>query len=317
MKTNRITALALFLALLGSTACAAAEKNATNTVTITVIELKGNPSGSQDVGLNEGLKRYMSQDGKENVDVKIVTVDRKKALKDSKYKGLNLDYMPLYLMEKNKFTEEKFGDAIKYGQLKEHGNFIVFEKQTGKGVDLSKKAIPNQLDVFVMSQCPYGVIAENKLIEAIKQNKMPKNVKVNIRYIVSGDATNGFSSLHGSGEWEEDVRQLIVKKYAPEKFWKYLELRNKDYHSSLWSDIAEQAGVDPSIFKKYWKEGMKMLEEEVKYSNENGINSSPTVIWEGRVKTNMNDLAKIPGFEGLSEVKDNNGNAAAQPTGSC
>jgi len=317
MKTNRIMALALFLALLGSTACAAAEKSNANTVTITVIELKGNPNGSQDQGLNEGLKRFMTQDGKENVEVKVVTVDRKKALKDSKYKGLNLDYMPLYLVEKNKFTEEKFADAIKYGQLRTSGNFIVFEKQTGNGIDLTKKAVPNQLEVFVMSQCPYGVLAENKLIEAVKQGKMPKNVKVNIRYILNGDVASGFSSLHGSGEWEEDVRQLIVKKYAPEKFWKYLELRNKDYHSSLWNDVAEQAGIDPAMFKKYWNEGLNMLEEEAKYGNANGVNSSPTVIWEGRVKTNMNDLAKIPGFEGLAEVKDSNGNAAPQPTGSC
>lgn len=317
MKTNRIMALALFLALLGSTACAAAEKSNPNTVTITVIELKGNPNGSQDQGLNEGLKRYIT-DGKDNVEVKVVTVDRKKALKDSKYKGLNLDYMPLYLVDKNAITEEKFGDAIKNGQLRTSGNFIVFEKQTGNGIDLNKKAVPNQLEIFVMSQCPYGVLAENKIIEAIKQGKMPKNVKVNIRYIVNAGYGDNFSSLHGSGEWEEDVRQLIVKKYAPEKFWTYLEIRNKDYHSSLWDDAAEKAGLDPKMFKEHWKEGLDMLREEAKYTEENGVNGSPTVIWEGRVRTNMNDLAKLPGFAGLNEVRDSNGNAAPQqPSGSC
>lgn len=317
MKTNRIMALALSLVLMGTAAFAATSKKA-NTVTITVIGLTGVAGGGQDQNLNGGLENFIKgQNNPNNVEVKFVDVDREAALKDPKYEGLNLDYMPLYLVEKNKITEEKFAEAIKYGQLKANNDFIIFEKQTGNGVYVNRKPIPNQLEIFVMSQCPYGVQAEERIINAMKLDKLPKNVNINIRYIASEDG-NSFNSLHGSAEWEEDVRQLIIKKYYPQKFWNYLEIRNKDYKSSLWDEAAEKAGINPKVFKKYWKEGLEMLREEVKHGNEYNVNSSPTVIWEGRVVTNMGSLGSLPGFEEMAKTfGGGSGAAAQQPSGSC
>ena len=313
MRISKIMTFALSLSLLSAGAVfAAPAKKATKAkpVTITVIEMTGNANGSQDEGLNEGLKQFIGG------EVEIVKVDREAALKDPKYKGLNMDYMPLYLVEKTKVTEEKFAEPIKYGQLAVTDDFIVFEKQTRHGVYANKEAVPNQLEIFVMSQCPYGVLAENRIIDAMKLDKLPKDVNVNIRYIVS-EGRNGqeFNSLHGAAEWEENVRQLIIKNKYPKKFWKYLEIRNKNYQSSLWDQAAEQAGINPKVFRKYWNEGVKMLKEEIKHANEYNVNGSPTVIWEGRVVTDMGSLAEIPGFEGLAQTY---GSAAAQaPAGQC
>ena len=80
--------------------------------------------------------------------------------------------------------------------LRQDNDFIVFEKQTRNGVYANKEAVPNQLEIFVMSQCPYGVLAENRIIDAMKLERLPKDVNVNIRYIVS-EGRNGeqFSSL--------------------------------------------------------------------------------------------------------------------------
>ena len=259
------------------------------------------------------------QDNPNNIEVKIVDVDREAALQDPKYKGLNLDYMPLYLIEKNKITEEKFAEPIKYGQVKTNDNFIILEKQTGNGVYVNRKPIPNQLEIFVMSQCPYGVQAESRIIDAMKLDKLPKDVNVNIRYIVNyNDKDNKFDSLHGSAEWEENVRQLIIKKYYPQKFWNYLEIRNKDYKSSLWDEAAEKAGINPKVFKKYWNEGLEMLKQEAAHSNEYNVSSSPTVIWEGRVVTNMGSLGSLPGFEEMAKTfGGNTNNGGGQPSGSC
>ena len=78
---------------------------------------------------------------------------------------------------------------------------------------------------------------------------------------------------------------------------------------------AEQAGINPKVFRKYWNEGVKMLKEEIKHAEEYNVNGSPTVIWEGRVVTDMGSLAEIPGFEGLAQTY---GSAAAQaPAGQC
>ncbi len=317
MKTSKIMSLVLSLAMLSAVAANAApakKSSKTSPVTITVIEMTGNANGSEDESLSEGLKQFIGG------DVKIVKVDREAALNDPKYKGLDLDYMPLYLVDKNKVTEEKFAEPIKYGQLPVQGDFIVFAKQTRHGIYANKAATPNLLEIFVMSQCPYGVLAENKIIDGMKLNKLPKNVKVDIRYIVSAGSKEGeFNSLHGAGEWEENVRQLIIKKRYPNKFWKYLEIRNKNYQSSLWDEAAEEAGINPKVFKKYWKEGLEMLKEEIKHASEYNVGSSPTVIWEGRIVTDMGSLGTLPGFEAFGETfgsGSGNGGAAA-PAGSC
>lgn len=316
MKTSKVMSLVLSLAMLSAVAAnaAPAKKSAkADPVTITVIEMTGNPNGGQDEGLNEGLKQFIGG------DVKIVTVDREAALKDPKYKGINMDYMPLYLVDKTKVTEEKFAEPIKYGQLPVIGDYIVFAKQTRHGIYAGKEAIPNQLELFVMSQCPYGVIAENRFIDAMKLNKLPKDLNLKVRYIVSpGRTADDFSSLHGSAEWEENVRQLIIQKRYPKKFWKYLEIRNKDYQSSLWDKAAEEAGINPKVFRKYWKEGVEMLKEEIKHSSEYGVSGSPTLIWEGRVVTDMGSLGTLPGFEAFAETFGGaTGGAAAAPAGSC
>ena len=174
-----------------------------------------------------------------------------------------------------------------------------------------------ELDLFVMSQCPYGVRAENQIIDLMKLERLPKDLKINVRYIASeGRNGNGFDSLHGSAEWEEDVRQIIIREKYPKKFWKYLEIRNKDYRSSLWDRAAEEAGINPRIFTKYWNFGLEKLKEDIKITEDYKVSASPTVIWQGRTVTDMGSLGNIKGLEGF---KQNYGGGAAQaaPQGQC
>lgn len=167
-----------------------------------------------------------------------------------------------------------------------------------------------------MSQCPYGAMAENMVIQAQKDGKLPADKEIKIRYIVSYSDKDGFSSLHGSGEWEENVRQLLIAKYYPEKFWKYLEIRNKDYRSSRWDKAMEEAGINSKkIMKKFDKEGIELLKEEAKYSQEYGINASPSFLWEGKVQLDFGSASQIPGFEFLNPNSAQPG--AAAPAGSC
>lgn len=262
-----------------------------------IIVLPGDPNGGADQGLTSGLESYIG------APLSVTTVSRDEALKDPKYKGLNLDFMPLYLIKKTPETTKKFEDAVKNGYLKTNEEYVIFEHQTRNGVYVNRTKIPNQLDVFVMAQCPYGVMAENRIIDAKKLGKIPANVNVNIRYIV-GPGSNGeqFSSLHGTAEWEEDVRQLIIKEKFPAKFWKYLEIRDKDVHSSRWDKAAEDAGLNPQIFRKYWDFGVEQLKKEISYSNQYNVSASPTFIWEGRVITDFNGMGQIKALEGLAQT---------------
>ena len=165
-----------------------------------------------------------------------------------------------------------------------------------------------------MSQCPYGVMAENAVIEAKKKGAFPADKTVKIRYIVNYDAKNGFSSLHGSAEWEEDVRQLLIAKYYPKKLWQYLSIRNKDYRSSRWDKAMEAAGINiQKIMKKFDTEGLELLKQEAQYVRDYAIGASPTFLWEGKVVLDFNTAAEIEGFSFL----DPNQGVAKAPAGSC
>jgi len=286
---------------------AAAEKE----VPVTVIVMDDDSTGGVDAGLNAGLEQALG------AKLKVTTVNRSAALQDPKYQGLNLDFMPLYLVENTKLVQEKFGQYVKAGQIREVNGFIVFEHQTRNGVYANKELRPMEIDLFVMSQCPYGVRAENQIIDLMKLDRLPKDLKINVRYIASeGRRGEGFDSLHGSAEWEEDVRQIIIREKYPKKFWKYLEIRNKDYRSSLWDRAAEEAGINPRIFAKYWKFGLEKLKEDIKITEDYNVSASPTVIWQGRTVTDMGSLGNIKGLEGF---RQNYGGGAAQaaPQGQC
>ena len=278
-------------------------------VNVTVIVMDDDATGGADTALNSGLEQVLG------TKLNIITVNRSAALTDPKYQGLNLDFMPLYLVEKNDLVNEKFDKYIKAGQIKEHNGQVVFEHQTRKGVYANKDLRPNELDLFVMSQCPYGVRAENQIIDLMKLGRLPENLKINVRYIVS-EYNGEINSLHGSAEWEEDVRQIIIREKYPKKFWKYLEIRNKDYRSSLWDKAAEKAGINPRIFAKYWNFGLEKLKEDIKITEEYNVSGSPTVIWQGRTVTDMGSLGDIKGLEGF---KQNYSGAAANaaPQGQC
>ena len=299
------------LAICSGFVCAAtAAKTAVKEVPVTVIVMDDDSTGGVDAALNAGLEQVLG------AKLNITTVNRSAALNDPKYQGLNLDFMPLYLVEKNALVQEKFDRYIKSGQIKERNGQLILEHQTRNGVYANKELRPMELDLFVMSQCPYGVRAENQIIDLMKLERLPKDLKINVRYIVS-EGRNGeeFNSLHGSAEWEEDVRQVIIREKYPKKFWKYLEIRNKDYRSSLWDRAAEEAGINPRIFAKYWKFGLEKLKEDIKITDDYNVSGSPTVIWQGRTVTDMGSLGDIKGLEGF---KQNYGGAAkAAPQGQC
>ena len=167
--------------------------------------------------------------------------------------------------------------------------------------------------MFVMAHCPYGVQAEKSLVNAMNKNQLPAGLKVNVHYILSVSRdVNGlpsYASLHGMGEWEEDLRQLIIARDYPDKFWKYLAVRDDgdSYTSSLWEKAAAAVGIDAAAVTKAFEPSKPMLDAEVALGDELHIASSPTFIFENTTMVGgMNGLRKLPGFEKL-EVSPVNG----------
>ena len=291
-------------------AVAAKAKAPTGKVDIVIVESEEYDAGKEDKMLTEGLSRFLE------AKPVVTHVAFSQVGKDAKLSGLDYSFLPLYLVKKTPAIRAKFVEPLQQGYVQETDDFVVLARQTRQGVYQDKVSQKGVMEVFVMSQCPYGVRAEDLIIQAKKNGQFPKDKTVKIRYIVNYDPARGFSSLHGSGEWEENVRQLLIAKYYPKQFWKYLEIRNKDYRSSRWDKAMEDAGINVSkIMKKFDTEGLELLKQEANYAKEYGISASPSLLWEGKVKMGLDKAAEVEGFGFF--IPRNPSGAAPAVAGSC
>jgi hypothetical protein len=214
----------------------------------------------------------------------------------------DLDFLPAYIIEDTKDARTALDAEIKGGIFSERKGYLVYFDKQRVGLYAGAKPDPGVLKIFVMSQCPFGVTAENGLIDALNKKLVPDNVKLQVHYI--GDSTKGpdgqytFKSLHGTPEWEENVRQLVIAKQFPAKLNAYLLERNRDVTSTQWDEAAKKAGLDPKIISAGFEEGRELLAQDFAYTSSLGITTSPSFLWEGRFfMVGMGELAKIPGFE--------------------
>ncbi len=166
------------------------------------------------------------------------------------------------------------------------------------------------MDLFVMSKCPFGIEAEQVIYPVAKK----AGISLSIYYIANfssnpNPAANQkpymLSSLHGETEIEEDMRQLCVKKYFPQKYFGYILARNKDINNSQWEKAAiETLGRDAEaiIRKCQNEEGKTLLEKNMLFAAELRIGASPTILWENQRRfENLKELKA--GVEALKDIE--------------
>lgn len=308
-------ASALFAAPAKTSKPAAKKEAAKPVVEFIIIESEDYKAGKQDEQLTAGVAGFLEA----QPQVTLKTYSQAKA--DPKLSNMDYSFLPLYLVKKTPHVTAKMADMIKQGYVQETEDFVVLSKQTRTGVYAAQAAKPGVLEIFVMSQCPYGAMAENLVIKGQKDGKIPQDKEIKLRYIVTYDNQTGkFNSMHGSPEVEENIRQLLIGKYYPEKLWKYLEIRNQDYQSSRWDKAMDEAGINSKkIMKKFDTEGKELLKAEADYAQQYGINASPSFLWEGKVKLDFGGVSEIEGFSFLNPNlnQPQNGGGQAAPAGSC
>ena len=184
------------------------------------------------------------------------------------------------------------------------------DKDDCKNTLQCRKEEPNKLEIFAMSQCPFGVKGFDAMQEVLKN--FNNEIDFSIHYIGNGDAAKGLTSMHGQGEVDEDIRQLCaIKKYPKKyKFMEYIWCRDKNIKDTNWESCAsEKSGFDAKALKKCFEgeDGKKLLEASFKYSAESGMSSSPSWLVNGKykfsgidaetIKTNFCAHNKIKGCE--------------------
>ena len=157
-------------------------------------------------------------------------------------------------------------------------------EQRGRG------PIKPQVELFVMSYCPYGVDAEKELLPLF--SRYLDEIDFKLRFIVSkkdqsADGTDEdpeFTSLHGETELIENLRQMVVAELYPDQFFDYLLCR-ADHLKEAWSLCAQKLGLDVTKIASTvdTPQARRRFLQEVERTKELEIRGSPTLVIDGRV----------------------------------
>lgn len=234
--------------------------------------------------------------------IKPVTLDHASEERAARFPAL--EFVPSYVLAATPEAKTRLDAELKAGLFKESGGYLVYEDRQRAGLYAGRPEKKNTLEIFVMSQCPFGVLAENAVLDAEKNKLLPEGLKVEIHYI--GDAKKDdkgawtFSSLHGQAEWEENARQLFINARFPDKFDAYLLERNKEYSSPDWQKAAAAAGLDAAAVTAGSEEAKNLLAADFAATGALGISTSPSFMVDGkRFMVGLGELTKTPGFEKL------------------
>ncbi len=177
------------------------------------------------------------------------------------------------------------------------------EKQQQKYENLTKNVSYNvnkednkvEVDLFVMSYCPYGNMAEEALkpvYDLLKDYVIIKPHYVIYNYYMGGSdqycIENGFyCSMHGIQELHQDIREMCVYKYyGIEKWFDFAIAMNKECNSrnadTCWVNVAKDLGLDINKIKECQeKEGVELVAKEMKLNEILSVRGSPTIFIEG------------------------------------
>jgi len=169
----------------------------------------------------------------------------------------------------------------------------VFNK-TSSGISGNKNGV--KVELYVMSQCPYGVQAEDAMKPVI--DKIGKDINFNINYIADEDGKGGFSSLHGEKEVKGDIVQLCAKKYDAEKYFDMIICQNKDSANvdTNWEACANEvklSNIDKVKACSTNQEGKALLTENIKLAKAASVSGSPTYYINGKQYQGNRDEGSI------------------------
>ncbi len=147
-----------------------------------------------------------------------------------------------------------------------------------------RKETSRSLEVFVMSQCPYGAMALKATKELL--DAFGKDINFNIHFI-GKEVDGAFESLHGQPEVEENIRQICAAKHygAKNKYLAYVWCRGSDIRNDDWkSCTGAKTGINAAVIEKCatGEEGKALLSEDIKLANGLGIDASPTWVVNGK-----------------------------------
>ncbi|MBN2714593.1 MAG: hypothetical protein JXX14_01985, partial [Deltaproteobacteria bacterium] len=203
------------------------------------------------------------------------------------------------------------------------GNGLVdCDDETCKNTLACRPAKEKTLEVFVMSQCPFGAMAVNAMGEVLDAFGSDMDFQIHFIGNMAGDKV---TSMHGQAEVDEDIRWACAKKHFPKDYLKYVWCRAEDYRNPDWKKCTTGPIKAPVIEKCFSSgEGEALLKEDIAIANSLDIGASPTWIVNGTTKFSGvtpkaiqdNFCQANPGLKGCEKPLSNE-RASKAPAGSC
>ena len=142
------------------------------------------------------------------------------------------------------------------------------------------------LELFVMSYCPFGVQAEEKIIPIVKE--FGEQIDFKLQFIAQEKAEPSvhditpFTSLHGYPEVAENIRQLLIAQEYPDRYLDYILCRGKKLEKS-WETCAEKLGINVARIQALCDapETEQLFRENIQRAAALGIKASPTIFVDG------------------------------------
>lgn len=169
------------------------------------------------------------------------------------------------------------------------GTKITDTSNTSSGESKFSKSDVSQVQLFVMSFCPYGNQAEELMMPVAKL--LGNKADIKLHYVIYSnygdkgpnycfDKEAKYCSIHGIQELNQGVRELCVQKYQKDKLWDFVKAINDNCNyqdvDSCWEGVARQVGVDIAKVKTCYKnEALDILAQEVELNEKYGVKGSP------------------------------------------
>ncbi len=164
----------------------------------------------------------------------------------------------------------------------------------------------NTLELFVMSQCPFGQRAETKLYSFLESTNVTQRPKLEVRYIFYKQQKDGkdvFTSLHGEEEITENLVQMVLRDRYAALFGHYVRQRASSGNLP-WRKLLEQVGAGKPLLDEIQTalttQRDALIQAEYDYvTGQYGItDGSPSYVWESE---RVMDLTKVERFKTLKD----------------
>lgn len=184
-----------------------------------------------------------------------------------KYQGQEI---PVYITKDGKYFIQSAVDMKATSVQTDNSNQ---QQETPK--DLPKSDKPN-VELFVMTHCPYGTQAEKGLIPAIKS--LGTNAEIKIRFV--------HYFMHGDKEEKETYNQVCIREEQSSKYWDYLScflsLTGSEDDAKKCLDTAKIDKTKLNIcLSNDYKKAKEYYNVDKGLSNQYGVQGSPTLVING------------------------------------